>query len=66
MSGLYHYKVWNPNLCQFVAQPDLRTEDDIQALGGVIIADCGPPAPPLRQPYSGRSSAGAPQLTASH
>ncbi len=34
---LHNYKVWNPNLGQFVAQPDMRSADEISALGGIII-----------------------------
>ena len=37
MTELYNYKVWNPDLSQFVARPDLRTEAEIRSLGGVII-----------------------------
>ena len=37
MTKLYNYKLWNPNLGQFVAQPDMRSADEISDLGGIII-----------------------------
>ncbi len=43
MGELYNYKLWNPNLNQFVAQPDRRTAEHIHSVGGVIIFDGGHP-----------------------
>jgi hypothetical protein len=37
MEPRYNYKLWNPNLSQFVAQPNLLTAGEIHALGGVVI-----------------------------
>lgn len=56
MPRLYNYKVWNPNLSQFVAQPDLRTADEISAIGGIII--------PERSSVPGFAEAGLPSLDA--
>ena len=63
MIGLYNYKIWNPNLLQFVAQPDLRTVDDIRALGGIVISDLGCPSQHQADLSAAASSA---ELAASH
>ena len=39
MPRVYNYKLWNPNLSQFVAQPDMRTADEISGMGGIIIPE---------------------------
>ena len=41
MPALYNYKIWNPNLNQFAAQPDMLTADQIDARGGIIILGDG-------------------------
>ena len=41
MEPRYNYKLWNPNLSQFVAQPNLLTAGEIHALGGVVIPFVG-------------------------
>ncbi len=63
MQALHNYKLWNPNLGQYVAQPDLQTAEHIHARGGVIIADA----------HNGISSrlyesvaAKTPEMTATH
>ena len=48
MAELYYYKLWNPNLNQFVAQADKRPPEQIHALGGLIILDGGHPMSNMR------------------
>ncbi len=64
MQALHNYKLWNPNLGQYVAQPDLQTAEQIHARGGLIIAD-GPHGMPSGR-YEFPIAAKTPELTATH
>ena len=70
MPRLYNYKLWNTDLSQFVAQRDMRTADEISALGGIIIPERssipGFAEPPPASTASRRERMAADHLTAAH
>lgn len=44
MSELFYYKIWDPDLCQYVARQHPALLADIQSSGGIVIQS-GTPRP---------------------